>query len=130
MTAVTSALPRQATAEVDLHPPKIEQHDLRAMINTDPKGFRRGIEHSGKTGAAAVILLFAQSPGLIFYDVLIHCSDQCPSCLQSSRKLELIEQCPEFANCPTRDLGNGFFGRRNSRVERSVPGTSSTTSQP
>jgi uncharacterized protein len=44
MTAVPSALPRQATAEVDLHPPKIETHDLPAMINTDPKGFRREVE--------------------------------------------------------------------------------------
>jgi uncharacterized protein len=44
MTAVPSALPRQATAEVDLHPPKHETHDLAAMINTDPKGFRRAVD--------------------------------------------------------------------------------------
>src|SRR5579859_7547602 len=60
------------------------------------------VEHRSQAGPALGILLFAQGPGLVFDNVFVHRGDESPGCFERTRKLELIEQNSEFANCLAR----------------------------
>ena len=64
----------------------------------NPQRFRCGVKHSRQTRAAIFILLFAERPRFVFYDVSINCSNQSPHGFERARKLKLIEQFSYIVN--------------------------------
>ena len=100
-------------AEAKLRPDArrgIRQHRVGER-GYDTQGFGGGVEDGRQTRAAWLILLFSQSPGLVFDDVLIDGSDQAPGAFQRTRKLEAVEGLIEIRNDLRGQLRNGLVAR-------------------